>query len=562
MKKISLGCSDFKRIIEENYYFVDKSLFIKEVVEDGSAVILLPRPRRFGKSMNMSMLKCFFEKTEESNKELFGNLNIYKDKEVMERQGQYPVIFITFKDVKDSSYEKTVEKIKDLIVEEYTKYIKIMDINIFEKPEKDYFERIINREASEGEYELSLKNLSKFLCRYYNKRVLVLIDEYDVPIQSGYLNNYYDEVIEFIRNLLSGALKDNSYLEKGILTGILRVAKESIFSGLNNISVCTILSSRYSEYFGFTEEEVEKILKYHGIEAKLEEVKAWYNGYIFGDRVIYNPWSILNYVYNFKDGFKAHWTNTSSNDLVKKLITKGGAELKKELEQLIKGEALEKRVNEDIVMGEIDKGTENIWSFLLFSGYLKVVKKRLDMGEMYCNLSIPNKEVNYLYRQIILGWFRESINNDEFDIMLKSLVTGDIKTFGKILKLFIKNSMSYFDATGSESEKVYHAFVLGMLLGLGDNYEIKSNRESGYGRYDVMVIPKDISKTGIIIEFKKVDEDDEEDLEKAVDAALEQIKDKDYKSELTERGFKNVIQLGIAFQGKKVLVKESTATTD
>ena len=360
-----------------------------------------------------------------------------------------------------------------------------------------------------------------------------------------------------IRNLLSGALKDNSYLEKGILTGILRVAKESIFSGLNNINVCTILSSEYSEYFGFTEEEVEETLKYYGIEANMEELKNWYNGYIFGDRVIYNPWSVLNYIKRWKDGFKPYWTSTSSNDLVKMLVTKGGADLKGDLEELIKGNSIEKRINEDIVMGEIDKDTENVWSFLLFSGYLKVVKKRLDMGEMYCNLSIPNMEVNYLYRQIILGWFKESINNDKFNIMLKSLVTGDIKTFGKILKNFVENSMSYFDAAGSESEKVYHAFVLGMLLGLGDNYEVKSNRESGYGRYDVMVIPKNISKIGIVIEFKKVDEDDEEDLEKAADAALKQIKDKDYKSELIEKGIKNIIELGIAFEGKKVLVKES-----
>lgn len=557
MKRISLGYSDFKRTVEDNYYFVDKTLFIKEVVEDGSAVILLPRPRRFGKSMNMSMLRCFFEKTEESNRELFRGLKIYSDKEIMKKQGQYPVIFITFKDVKDSSYDKTVEKIKDLIIEEYTKYIKLLDVDILEKPEKAYFQRIIDREASEGEYELSFKNLSKFLNKYYNKRVFILVDEYDVPIQSGYLNNYYDKVIEFIRNLLSGALKDNSYLEKGILTGILRVAKESIFSGLNNINVCTILSSEYSEYFGFTEEEVEETLKYYGIEANMEELKNWYNGYIFGDRVIYNPWSVLNYIKRWKDGFKPYWTSTSSNDLVKMLVTKGGADLKGDLEELIKGKSIEKRINEDIVMGEIDKDTENVWSFLLFSGYLKVVKKRLDMGEMYCNLSIPNMEVNYLYRQIILGWFKESINNDKFNIMLKSLVTGDIKTFGKILKNFVENSMSYFDAAGSESEKVYHAFVLGMLLGLGDNYEVKSNRESGYGRYDVMVIPKNISKIGIVIEFKKVDEDDEEDLEKAADAALKQIKDKDYKSELIEKGIKNIIELGIAFEGKKVLVKES-----
>ncbi|QXE20232.1 AAA family ATPase [Clostridium sp. 001] len=553
MKRISLGYSDFKRTIEDNYYFVDKTLFIKEVVEDGSAVILLPRPRRFGKSMNMSMLKCFFEKTEESNRELFRGLKIYSDKEIMKKQGQYPVIFITFKDVKDSSYDKTVEKIKDLIIEEYTKYIKLLDADILEKPEKAYFQRIIDREASEGEYELSLKNLSKFLSKYYNKRVFILVDEYDVPIQSGYLNNYYDKVIEFIRNLLSGALKDNSYLEKGILTGILRVAKESIFSGLNNINVCTILSSEYSEYFGFTEEEVEETLKYYGIEANMEELKNWYNGYIFGDRVIYNPWSVLNYVKRWKDGFKPYWTNTSSNDLVKTLVTKGGADLKRDLEELIKGNPIEKRINEDIVMGEIDKDTENVWSFLLFSGYLKVVKKRLDMGEMYCNLSIPNMEVNYLYRQIILGWFKESINNDKFNIMLKSLVTGDIETFEEIFGDYIIKSSSFFDISGDESEKIYHSFVLGMLVALNDKYEVKSNRESGYGRYDIMIIPRDKQKLGTIIEFKKVRK--KETIEEAVDKALKQIQEKKYRVELEDMGIKNIQEIGIAFEGKKVLVK-------
>lgn len=554
MKRISLGYSDFKRTIEDNYYFVDKTLFIKEVVEDGSAVILLPRPRRFGKSMNMSMLKYFFEKTEESNRELFKDLNIYKDEESMAKQGQYPVIFITFKDVKDNSYDKAVEKIKDLIIEEYTKYIKLLQVDVLEKPEKDYFGRIINREASESEYELSLKNLSKFLSKFYNKRVLILVDEYDVPIQSGYLNNYYDKVIEFIRNLLSGALKDNSYLEKGILTGILRVAKESIFSGLNNINVCTILGSEYSEYFGFTEEEVEKALKYYGIEANLEELKNWYNGYIFGDRVIYNPWSVLNYVKKWKDGFKPYWTNTSSNDLVKMLVTKGGADLKKELEELIKGKSIEKRINEDIVMGEIDKDTENVWSFLLFSGYLKAVKKRLDKGEMYCNLSIPNMEVNYLYRQIILGWFKESINNDEFNIMLKSLVTGDIETFEEIFSDYVMKSSSFFDISGDESEKVYHSFVLGILVALNDKYEVKSNRESGYGRYDIMIIPRDKEKLATIIEFKKVRKN--ETLEEAADKALKQIEEKRYKAELEDMEIKSIQELGIAFEGKKVLVKK------
>ncbi|SHJ72072.1 AAA family ATPase [Tepidibacter formicigenes] len=554
MKKVPIGVSDFKELITENYYYVDKSLFVKEIIDDGAKVILLPRPRRFGKTLNMSMLKYFFEKRDEDNKYLFENLNINKYEDIMDMQGKYPVIYLTFKDIKDGNFQKCYEKMKEIISIEYYKHKYLLD-NHLKGIEETYFKKILSMEASQGQYETSLKNLSKFLSEYYNQKTIVLIDEYDTPIQSGYLSGYYKEIIEFIRNFLSGALKDNEYLQKGVLTGILRVAKESIFSGLNNLEVCTILKNHYSDKFGFLEGEVEEILKQYNIEFEMDEVRKWYNGYIFGENVIYNPWSILNYVKNHEKGFRPYWVNTSSNDLIKNVLAKSGEKIKIELEDLIKGKDIVKTINEDIVIHDIDKGSENVWSFLLFSGYLKVVKEEFKRGRVYCNLKIPNAEVNYLYEEIIMSWFSESINNDKFDVMLKSLINGDIKTFGKILKEFVLNSISYFD-TAKESEKVYHAFVLGMLVALCDDYQVKSNRESGYGRYDVALIPRDKSKLGIIIEFKKVDKDDKETLDIAAKNALKQIKEKNYKQELLDIGIKNIIELGIAFEGKEVLVVE------
>jgi hypothetical protein len=540
--------------MEENYYFIDKSLFIKEIIEDGSKVILLPRPRRFGKTLNMSMLKYFYEKGEENNMHLFKGLNISKHADIMDMQCKYPVIYITFKDEKHSEWQNCKESLQSLIKRLFSDHRYILKGNVLEEDEKQEVEDILYGRAAYTNYTDGLKLLSEYLYRYHKQKVVILIDEYDVPIQSGFLYGYYDKVIEFMRIFLSSGLKDNEYLEKAVLTGILRMAKESIFSGLNNLEVSTLLSYNFDSSFGFLEEEVEELLKCYNIEYEMDEVRNWYNGYIFGDKVIYNPWSILCYTKNNREGLRPHWVNTSSNDLVKRILAKGGEGLKIELESLIKGEPIEKLVNQDIVMQEIDSSTENIWSFLLFSGYLKVIGKRLERGKTYCTLKIPNLEVQYLYEEIVLGWFSESISSEKFNTMLKCLVNGDIKIFDKIFRELVLNSVSYFDISGKESEKVYHAFVLGMLVALSDDYEVRSNRESGYGRYDVMIIPRDLSKKGIIIEFKKVDED--EDLEKAVDNALKQIEEQTYKQELIDRGIMDIIELGIAFEGKNVLVKQ------
>ncbi|MCT4618794.1 MAG: ATP-binding protein [Marinisporobacter sp.] len=552
MKRIPIGISDFKEMISGNYYYIDKSLFIKEIVEDGSKVILLPRPRRFGKTLNMSMLKNFHEKSKEDTRDLFKNLKINKYKEIMKLQGKYPVIYITFKDVKYSKWEDCKEALESLVKDAFMKHRYLLEENFLEENERLIFKSILERKAKSVDFMSGLKLLSEYLHRYHKEKTVILIDEYDVPIQSGYIYGYYEKIIEFMRIFFSSGLKDNAYLEKGVLTGILRVAKESIFSGLNNLEVCTILNDRYSDHFGFSENEVEEMLKYYNLEFEMDEIKKWYNGYIFGEKVIYNPWSILNYTKNFKSGFKAYWVNTSSNDLVKKVLTKANDTVKRELEDLIKGKSIRKQINEDIVMNEIDKGAENVWSFLLFSGYLKVVHEELIMGRTYCNLKIPNIEVVYLYEEIILSWFKGSINTDKFHILLKSLITGDIETFEEILSEYLIKSASYFDI--DESEKFYHAFVLGILVALSDTYEVRSNRESGYGRYDIMMIPKNKEDLGIVIEFKKVRKRRKETLELAVENALKQIVEKNYKQELLDLGVKNILEMGVAFEGKEVLV--------
>jgi hypothetical protein len=557
-RRLPIGVSDFKEIIKEDLYFVDKSLMIKDLVEDGSKVILLNRPRRFGKTLNMSMIKNFFERTDENIEEksyLFKDLKVWEYEEVQKHLGKYPVIYITFKDIKNLTWQDCYLKITKLIQVEYDKHNYLLNADILSDAQKKYYSSILNQEASLGEYEESLKYLTEFMAKAYKSKVILLIDEYDVPIQGGYSNGYYDDVINFMRNFLSGGLKDNENLYKAVLTGILRIAQESIFSGLNNLNVCTILNNKYSRYFGFEENEVEEILTYYGIETKMEDVKRWYNGYIFGNDVIYNPWSIIKYIENSDEGLMPYWVNTSSNDLVKKLITKGDEELKQEMQSLIQGETIEKYINEDIVMNEVEQDTENVWSFLFFSGYLKAVKKeRNEEGQLKCHLAIPNIEVSIVYKGIILNWFKANIGMDKYRNMLRALIKGNIDLFSDIFSDFVLKSLSYFDISGQEPEKIYHVFVLGMLVSLNETHQVKSNRESGYGRYDVMLIPREKKDKGIIIEFKKVIERKNETLEIAAENALKQIADKRYEMEMKDNGIDNIVKLGISFKGKEVLV--------
>ncbi|PRX16917.1 PD-(D/E)XK nuclease superfamily protein [Orenia metallireducens] len=555
MKKLPIGISDFKELIENGHYFVDKSLFIKDIIDEDAKVILLPRPRRFGKTLNISMLKYFFEKSNKNNSYLFDSLKIKElGRSYLDRQGKSPVIFLTFKGVKNTIWEDCLENIKDIISMEYERHAYLLEGNLLSNKERIIYQNIVNLSATKVHYQKALSKLTLYLERYHGDKAIVLIDEYDQPIQSGYMNGYYEEIINFMRGFLESGLKDNTSLEKGVLTGILRVAKESIFSGLNNLLVSTLLDTKYDNYFGLLETEVEEIFNDYNLNYKLEEIKEWYNGYYFGDKTLYNPWSIINCIY-YQGELKPYWINTSGNEIIKDLIINGDSEIKSDIELLIKDQSIEKKIDENIVFGDIDKKSSSLWSFLLLSGYLRASDSERRGARLYCNLEIPNQEVKYIYEEIVLDWFEENITSQKLKLMLEALTNGDIEVFSSVFREFVLNSMSSFDIGGNEPEKVYHAFVLGLLLNLRDSYQVKSNRESGYGRYDVMIIPDKKDKLGIIMEFKKVNEYKKESLEEAVEDALKQIKEKRYKQELLAQGIDNVLEIGIAFSGKEVAVK-------
>ncbi|MGL4914367.1 MAG: AAA family ATPase [Romboutsia sp.] len=553
MKKINVGTSDFKEIIDNNYYFIDKTLIIKEFLDDTAKIILIPRPRRFGKTLNMSIIKYFLEKSNENRRYLFDGLNIEKESQIMSIQGKYPLIYITFKDDKHSNFDNFIEIFRFKISDLYSSFKFLLDI--LDNTQSKYFNNMLNRTGSISELEISLLKLSEFLNKYYNQKVIILIDEYDTPIHHSHFEGYYDEMIGFTRNFLSSALKDNIHLEKAMLTGILRVAKESIFSGLNNLKVYTLLQQEYSNMFGFTENEIENLLKYFDSTNETDNFKKWYNGYLFGGITIYNPWSVLYYLSQKEKVFMPYWVNTSENRIIKEILAEGSGEIKQGLETLYKGGHVITHINEDVVMKDIKNGKENIWSFLLMSGYLKPISKELDLRRFKYKLAIPNEEIMCLYEDIIDKWFVEAEGNSDYDNMIKALVIGDIKNFTKIFKRYALESFSYFDVSGKTPEKVYHAFVLGMLVSLSNTHEVLSNRESGIGRYDVSLIPKDKDKLGYIFEFKRYDEEDEETIEETLSDALNQIEVKKYDTELISRGIKNIVKMAIVFNGKNVHIK-------
>ena len=555
MKKIALGESDFKSIIDNSEYFVDKTLLIKEFLEDSSRIVLIPRPRRFGKTLNLSMIRYFVEKSDEDRRYLFNNLLIEKEKEIMKRQGIYPTIYLTFKDEKHNDFNKFIDSIRSHLSAVYNDFKYIYN-SIDSDYEKEIFKKILLGKGSEGDMEKALMKLSKYLYNYHGEKVIVLIDEYDTPIQHGYFSGIYDETIGFMRNFLSNTLKDNVCLEKAMLTGILRVARESIFSGLNNLEVYSILKEGYSKQFGFTDVEIEKILNDFNVIDQREEFKKWYNGYIFGSTVIYNPWSVLSYLKSKEDYFMPYWVNTSENKIIKTILAKGSEGLKRSFEDLIRGNTIETVLDENIVMADIEASENNIWSFLLMSGYLKVVGKRFIDEDIYYSLAIPNMEVKKMYEKIIRDWQSESYISSEYNEMLKALVNFDFKVFKLIFSRYVRESFSYFDVSGKMPEKVYHAFTLGLLVSLNRTHQVLSNRESGYGRYDIMIIPKDISKIGIIIEFKKYYEEYGETIDELIEEAINQIEDKKYETELLNRGITNIKKLVIVFKGKEVFVTD------
>ncbi|MES2200462.1 MAG: AAA family ATPase, partial [Chlamydiota bacterium] len=525
MKRLALGVSDYKEIVEFGYSYIDKTLLVEEILESGTKVFLIARPRRFGKTLNLSMLRYFFEKTEKDHSFLFQNFKIWKRK-YREEQGRYPVISLSFKEIKNSTWESAYKDLKLLISTEFTRHRFLLEVEKENKPllqeeEKELFYSILTRQGDETIFKSSLKLLTLWLERYYQKKSIVLLDEYDTPIQSSYLYAYYDSMIEFMRGWLAGGLKDNSCLEKAVLTGILRVSKESVFSGLNNLGCYTLLDEEFGDKFGFVEEEVISLLQEHSTSCKIEDIRKWYNGYAIGSHAIYNPWSIIQCIQK-KGELRPYWVNTSDNELIKKLIIQGDSSLKMEVEKLLLSEVITKPVDEGTVFKSLDNQMDAIFGLFLFSGYLTLAGKPVyKSGALECPLKIPNQEIADLYKVILKEWMVKTLPSNNLALLLQSLTTGDIPVFTEMLQTLILNTMSYYDVPKDEPERVYHAFVLGLLVSLEETYEVKSNRESGFGRYDVCLIPKDPLGLGIILECKKVKE--AESLSLAAEDALKQI---------------------------------------
>ena len=557
--RLPIGYSDFKEIIVEEFYFVDKSLLIKEIIDD-AGVILITRPRRFGKTLNMSMLRYFFELSSDDRAYLFKNLKISSETDLLlKHQGQYPVIYLTFKDVKEHSYHAAFEKILHIIGNVYDEFSNVLlNSDKLTDFQKNNINNILTKKASQTEVEDSLRMLSKCLYDHYGRKICILIDEYDTPIQSGYLHGYYNEIVGLFRNLFSAALKDNNYLFKSVLTGILRISKESLFSGLNNLKVYSVLHPKYGAYFGFTEEEVATLLNQSGLEEKSLEVKDWYNGYQIGDNTLYNPWSIINC---FQDGgkLKPYWVNTSDNALIKTLLLKSNEGFKERFELLLEGDSIERLIDENFVYPDLVKNNESaVWSLLLMTGYLKVISYQdTDQGAS-CQLSIPNREIRNLYRGIIEQWLSNGYGVEWYNQFLEHLLDGDMIAFERDLTHILEQTVSSHDV-GKEPESFYHGFMIGMTASLygRSDYETKSNRESGYGRYDYLILSRNLDKPTILFEFKKVSLtegkliDAKTILNKSAQEALTQINTQAYLAEVKQRGIKNILKIGISFSGKR-----------
>ncbi len=550
---LPIGTEDFGRVIGRKLDFVDKTLFIKELFDDkGTDVAVFARPRRFGKTLNLSMLHYFLAEKVNGveTKGLFKNLKIEKfGDEYMQHQGKYPVVSVTFKDIKESNYESAkLHLSKDLSVL-YSSHIELLSSSKLSDQDKIDFEKILKKGASEIDLQASIKDLTRYMYLHHGQKPWLLIDEYDTPIQSGYMNGYYKEIVEFMRGMFGSVLKTNDYLEKGVITGILRVAKESLFSGVNNLEVYSLLRNEYSEHFGFTEIETDEILKKADLSTKSLEIKEWYNGYKVGETIIYNPWSIVNCLKQ-KGLIIPYWVNTSDNQLIKDLLKKSPLSFKKEFEELVNGGYVEKFIDENLVFQYLENNPSSVWSLLLMSGYLKPLSINQTYQGAYAKLAIPNKEVGNLYRQIVEQWLSNGHGLEWYNEFIESLLTGNVELFKDHLEKVITQITSYHDFA-KEPEAFYQGLMLGFTVSLSESetYQIKSNRESGLGRFDIILIPKDINRLGIIIELKVKEEN--ETLEKAAIRGLEQINEKKYTEELKQVGIKKSLKLGIGFSGKK-----------
>ncbi|MCI8857989.1 MAG: AAA family ATPase [Lachnospiraceae bacterium] len=561
-RTVGIGHQDFEKIRIKNTFYIDKTGFIKEWWEAEDDVTLITRPRRFGKTLNMSMLEKFFSVKYGKRQELFEGLSIWEDKKYQSLQGTFPVINLSFANVKEKDYQGTRQSINQILEDLYNKNIFLIEGNLLTDNEKAYFQSV-NGGMKEITAVWAIHKMSDFLSRYYEKKVIILLDEYDTPMQEAYVNGYWQELVGFIRSLFNSTFKDNPYLERAIMTGITRISKESIFSDLNNLEVVTTTSDKYADVFGFTEAEVFASLEEFGLLDKAQEVKLWYDGFTFGSQKdIYNPWSIINYLNKRKAGL--YWANTSSNRLIGKLLREGNREIKQAFERLLAGEHLITPIEEQMVYDQLDTNEWAIWSLLLASGYLKVVSYEKyeeiedDFQEVNYELDLTNHEVRRMFGRMIKGWFAE--NRADYNDFIKALLINDVKAMNVYMNRVSMEMFSYFDtgkkASQTEPERFYHGFVLGLMVELADRYIITSNRESGFGRYDVMLEPRNKSEDAIIMEFKVQDQEEEKELCDTVKAALAQISQKEYEVYLTTKGISSdrIRKYGFAFCGKKVLI--------
>ena len=553
MQGIGIGISDFKMLRLKDNYFIDKSLFIKDIIDNKSGVALITRPRRFGKTLNMSMLRYYLDCTKKDTLELFKDLKIMEQGEFYtSKQGNYPCIYFTLKDVKGLNFEEMMlnlqTELNELFIDNYylTKSAKLLDA------EKDMINTIVNFKANKVQLQGALKLLSRLLYKEYETPVYIMIDEYDVPLQNAYVEGFYKETVKFFKDFFGQTFKDNQFVEKTVLTGVSRIAKESIFSGANNFDVYSVLDDEFAKDFGITSAEIEKVLKDFEIEEDLKDVKKWYDGYKIGNiEGIYNPWSILKYLKDRK--IMPYWVNTSSNDIIKMVLQKSTT-IKEQVESLLKDEEIEVHINLETIIKGIENNESNIWGLMLGTGYLKVTEE-IDIAESIYKVKLPNEEIKFLFRGIVRDWFKDKVIGNDLKSIMKDLIDLNYEEFTEKFKILTMQMFSYMDVGENTAENFYHAFVLGMLVSLKDSYYVNSNRESGIGRYDIMLEPKEKAGNAFIMEFKVFKSEKESTIQETIDNAKKQIEDKKYEANLKERGFTNITKMIFAFSGKDVKIE-------
>ena len=549
---LPIGISDYRKASGE-YYYVDKTLLIRDFIDERPQVSLFTRPRRFGKTLNMDMLRVFFERSKEDTSVYFKDKKIWRcGKEYQDYQGKYPVIYVTFKDVKCDDWENAYDLIYKIIRNEIERHSELLSSDKISAYEKKYLTSMLNGEANENDVAFTFLNLSRMLHTHYGVAPIIIVDEYDTPIQQGHVRGYYDQVIDFMRALFSGGLKDNPHLSYGFLTGILRVAKESIFSGLNNLKINSILDNRYSEYFGFTPEEVREMAEYYGVPEKYDEICEWYDGYRFGKTEIFNPWSVIGY-FNNECVPRAFWQSTGSNDIISEVLNNATMETYEKLESLLQGKSIVTNIDTGVIYPQIQNNPASVYSFLLVTGYLKTITNDQTFGGDYiCEVALPNKEISYVYSKEILSKFENMIPQSTASAIQTAIYTMDISKLKELLERFLIHTVSFHDTA---NETFYHGLILGLCAMLNNQYRLTSNREAGNGRFDIQMLPLNKLLPGILIELKAGKDCTEEQLSRLADAALKQINDKQYDADMMAQGVKEILQYGIAFSGKKACVR-------